>query len=391
MLKAQSKIGTKPKTKFIFILGTTEIGGAEKQAILLGNELVKRDSFKVVFFLFGTRKGKAALQLEKLGISYKILKIPESHFYFLRLYRILIYILRLRLCRPTILLPYTNNPNIYTSLIWKFTGAKTCIWNQRDEGIGLIYSGLTLKALCNVPCFIANSNGSRDFLIKKFSIPEDKIVVINNGIENKATTLDRQNWRKQYSFRNEDYIICMVANLHKDKDHETLIRAFNNIIYKKSDQVTCDIKNFKLLLAGRYDDKYEYLYKLSEDLNLSDKIFFLNEVDSVHDLLNAVDVSVLSTFSEGLSNVAIESMLAGVPFTGTNIDGILEVLGYNYKDYLANPRDDEDLASKILFFKNNPRLTDEIVRQNKKRVLSHFSLDKLYSNSLTLFLRYIQN
>jgi len=382
------QLSYKPNTSFIFILGTTEIGGAEKQAILLGNELKKRNSYKIVFFMFGTKKGKAAYLLDNLGISYKILKVPDSHYMFLRKFRLLLYIMRLRLYRPTILLPYTNNPNIYTSLIWKFTGAKTCFWNQRDEGIGLTNNNLTSKAISRVPYFIANSRGSKDFLIKKFSVQENKIVVIHNGIGNNTLGLNRIDWRNKYSFKNDDYLICMVANLHKDKDHETLIRAFKYFLVRESNKFS-EIKSFKLLLVGRHDDKYEYIQKLSEDLKILDKTYFFNEIENIHDLLNAVDVSVLCTFSEGLSNVAMESMSACVPFTGSKIDGILEVLGNDYADYLANPREIEDLSKKILLFINNPLLSDKLVKRNKERVLTHFSLDRLYSDSMKLFLPYL--
>jgi len=376
----------KLKLKFIFILGTTEIGGAEKQAILLGNELQKIQSYKVFFILFGNKTGKAALRLEKLGIPYRIQKMPDSFFTIVKLYKTLLYIFRLRLFKPTVLLPYTNGPNICTSLIWKYTGAKACFWNQRDEGIGLINNSITRKAVSNATCFIANSLGSRDILVKMFPTIEQRIFLVNNGIETIKINVNRQEWRKRFSFSENDYLICMVANLHKDKDHETLIRAFKKIV---DDSNCSDKEKFKLLLVGRHDDKYNYLLKLSKDLNLLERTYFLNEIESIPDILNAVDISVLCTFSEGLSNVAIESMIVGVPFTGSRIDGIVEVVGSDYTAYLANPRDSEDLAAKILFFRNNQQVTKELVKRNKERATNLFSVDRLYYDSLNLFLSYL--
>ncbi len=41
----------------------------------------------------------------------------------------------LRAARPDVLLPYTMPANIACGLVWRLTGARACLWNQRDAGL----------------------------------------------------------------------------------------------------------------------------------------------------------------------------------------------------------------------------------------------------------------
>lgn len=57
---------------------------------------------------------------------------------------------------------------------------------------------------------------------------------------------------------------------------------------------------------------------------------FLGRTSYNIELLSISNCNILSTLNEGLPNVVIESIGVGVPFIGTNIDGIKEVVGEDY-------------------------------------------------------------
>lgn len=364
--------------KIIFILSSTELGGAENQAILLANEFIKKNTFLVNFILYKSEieTGAVPNKLSKLNIPYYIIKWPSSRYLVLKYFRLLKYIFLLKKLHPAILMPYTTYPNIFTSFIWKYTGAQLCIWNQRDEGIALSTNWFTRKAISNSTGFIANSITAKDFLINKFNIPIEKISLIHNGMIELEVLVERDEWRRKLSFDSNDILICMIANISKYKDHETLLRAFKLLQTKYTE------KPLKLLLVGRFDTNYEYLLNLSKELNISEDIYFLGKLDDIGSLLNAIDISVLSSKSEGLPNVVIESMYSGVPVIGSRIDGIIEVLGDNYREYLATPGDFNELSEIFLFFLNNPATTVKLIKTNKNRVASKFSLNNLYEATL---------
>ena len=79
---------------------------------------------------------------------------------------------------------------ITTGLIWRFTGAKTCIWNQRDEGRerrGRRSESLAVKL---TPFFVSNGISGDTFLHETLGVAKDKAAIIHNGI---ALEASRQN------------------------------------------------------------------------------------------------------------------------------------------------------------------------------------------------------
>src|SRR5215203_7381277 len=110
----------------------------------------------------------------------------------------------------------------------------------------------------------------------------------------------------------------MVADLHSNKDHATLLRAWRKIV------MTC---NAVLVLAGRHDDAYESLVVLSYELGIERNVRFAGHVSDVPGLLSAVDIGVFSSLSEGCPNGVLECMAAGLAVAGTDIEGLREVTG----------------------------------------------------------------
>jgi glycosyltransferase involved in cell wall biosynthesis len=366
--------------KVIFVLGSTDLGGAEHQAIILANELMHRSNYDIKFILFGKNRGMACSKLESFFIPYYTLKHPNSRFGILKYIRLINFIFLLRKLRPNVLMPYTTYPNIYTSLIWKYTKANYCLWNQRDEGIELYVNRSTTRAVNNASGYIANSNSAKKYLINAFNVTSSKVAVIHNGLSILEVFFDKNSWRKKFAFDQDEVLICMIANLTKHKNHDTLLRAFQ-IVMKKYNE-----KPIKLILAGKFGDNYKFLHNLALELNIIKNVAFLGKIDDIGSLLNAIDLSVLSSYSEGLPNVIIESMLAGVPITGSKIQGLIETLGEDYQEFLSTPGDDHDLAEKILYFLNNPSVANNLVMKNKIRALSHFSLDNLYGETNRCFM-----
>lgn len=362
--------------KILFILCTSELGGAERQAILLAREIKEKINYVIEFvFLIGDSTGTIPKKLDELSVGYHFIKWPFPKNMALGFLYLIKYTIFLRRLKPAILMPYTTYPNILTSLVWKQTQARLCIWNQRDEGIALFPNWYTRKAIANASNIIANSASARDSLTNLFNIKNDKVAIVYNGVEPLKVLINRDKWRRKYAFDSEDRLICMVSNLSRHKDHETLLRSFKLV---KSKYLK---KPVKLLLAGRFDENYNFLLNLSIELNITEDIFFLGKIDDIGSLLNAVDLSVLSSFSEGLPNVILESMLSGVPITGSRIKGMVEVLGDDYIKYLAAPGDYHELTKKILFFLENPTIVSDLLAINKKRAMTMFSLDNLFDKT----------
>lgn len=359
--------------RIIFIFGSLELGGAERQGLYLARFLKDECGANVQIWGLQGGPGRVSQLCEEYGIPWRCASfmwpdksylIPGELFKFSRLL----------LCeKPDILLPYTVFPNYVCGLAWKLTDAKLCVWNQRDEGIVLTKHLLYRLAVWLTPYFLTNSIVAKDFLIQTYGVRPDKIHLIHNGVALASPFDDRETWRKRLGLSDDSFVACMLANIHRFKDHMTLIKAWREVLDRAKGEKNPPV----LLLAGRFDEGCEELKELVKDLGLSDAVRFIGKVDDVAGLLQSVDLCVHSSKSEGLPNAVLEAMAAGLPVVATDIPGIREAVGPDVYRHLAAPGDPAGLADHVLEFLQNPTLCNTIGKMMLKRVQEEFSLSAM--------------
>jgi len=227
--------------------------------------------------------------------------------------------------------------------------------------------------------FLSNSTAGARFLIDKLSVSPANVQVIQNGIEGSTPKLHRQGWRERLEIAEASFVACMVANLHSNKDHATLLRAWRKIV------TAC---NAVLVLAGRHDDAYESLVVLSYELGIERNVRFAGHVSDVPGLLSAVDIGVFSSLSEGCPNGVLECMAAGLAVAGTDIEGVREVVGPSSVQLLAPHGDAEALARIILKLAEDSTLCARIGRENRKRVEERFNPERMCEETASLLVKF---
>ncbi|HET8781737.1 MAG TPA: glycosyltransferase family 4 protein, partial [Pyrinomonadaceae bacterium] len=188
---------------------------------------------------------------------------------------------------------------------------------------------------------------------------------------------DRSQWRGKLKIDDDSFVACMVANLHDNKDHRTLLKAWKLLIDRLNRPAV-------LVLAGRHDGAYESIASLSRELNLNGHVRFAGPVTDVPGLLSAADVGVFSSVAEGCPNAVLESMAAGLAVAGTDIDGIRSVLGPASSQFLAPPKDDEALAGAILKLANDSDLRVTIGAENRKRVEEKYAAERMCEQTVAI-------
>jgi glycosyltransferase involved in cell wall biosynthesis len=286
----------------------------------------------------------------------------------------------LRQAKPDILLPYTFGPNVACGLIWKWTGARGCVWNQRDEGIVPFGSPAVRWAAQRTPGFISNSESGARFLTDQLGVNGDRVKVIRNGIGRDAPQSDRRAWRERLAIDERSFVACMVANLHANKDHATLLRAWRDVVSKLEPQR----REAVLVLAGRHDGAYESIVALANELGIDESVRFPGHVTDVPGLLGAVDVGVFSSRSEGCPNAVLESMAAGLAVAGSDIEGIREVVGPAGREFLAPAGDPDALAATLLKLANNPELCARVGAANRARVETEFDSRRMCEETVAV-------
>ncbi|HKV35565.1 MAG TPA: glycosyltransferase family 4 protein [Pyrinomonadaceae bacterium] len=346
--------------RIIFVLGNLELGGAERQALILARYLSEHEEAQVEVWGFN-KSGPVAEICKQHKLPTRVIPYPFAESRLSALVRVA---RSLREAKPEILLPYTFGPNVVCGLVWKRTGARACVWNQRDEGLVPVTTHWIDRAVERTSHFIANSEAGAKFLIEKLGVDFEKVTVIPNGIEPVAAEMDRSAWREHLEVDDRAFVACMVANLHLNKDHATLLRAWRKVV----SEFATNGRSALLVLAGRHDGAYESLASLAGELEIDDNVRFAGPVSDVRGLLNAADVSVFSSRSEGCPNAVLESMAAGLPVAGSDIKGIRDVVGSSGIQFLAPAGDADSLAQVLVKMAKNPELCARIGTENSERV-----------------------
>jgi len=352
------------------VFNNLELGGAERQGLMLARFLRERYAADVRILGLHEAPGRLSQLCDQAGLPWKGIRVSWQwglRHVFTNLRELQRIAAALRQEKPDLLLPYTFFPNVVCGLVWRCTGAKLCIWNQRDEGRFLEpepWRGLASRL---TPYFLANSEDGREALLHAFAVSPDKIAVVPNGVVLDPPLADRREWRERLNLADDVFAACMVANIHEYKDHPTLLRAWRSL----ADLLPQGVPAPVLLLAGRVDHG-EFVHDLAASLGLNDCVRFLGAIGDVAGLLRAVDLCVHSSRTEGLPNAVLEAMASGLAVVATDIPGIREAVGGDGYRFLVPAGDPQALAELIAKFIREPALCRTLGERMRMRVSELF-------------------
>ncbi len=141
-----------------------------------------------------------------------------------------------------------------------------------------------------------------------------------------------------------------LAALVPLKDHATLIAAADAVVRRRPRTV--------FLIAGEGPERA----RLQADIErraLTRQVVLLGHQDAAA-LLDALDLFVLSSWSEGMGSVLLEAAASAVPAVATAAGGIPEVIEDGRTGLLVAPRDHESLAQAIVSLLDNPVLARQL-------------------------------
>jgi sugar transferase (PEP-CTERM/EpsH1 system associated) len=175
-------------------------------------------------------------------------------------------------------------------------------------------------------------------MAREVGFPLDRITVIRNGVDlARFAPRDRALARAALGLPPDGLIIGTVGRLVPVKDQATLLRS---IALLRDRGVS-----FSAVIAGAGPLQHDLLAQ-KEALGL-EKVHFLGNRGDVETVLAALDVFVLSSKSEGLSNTIQEAMATGVPVVATRVGGADELVVEHESGLLIAPQDPEVLADAL--------------------------------------------
>jgi len=207
--------------------------------------------------------------------------------------------------------------------------------------------------------FIAVSQAVRRMLISG-RIPPERISVVYSGVpvgRLAAAPPDGDLLREIWG--SEDRVLAGNASaLTKEKDHPTLLRAFEWAVRRYS--------GLRLIIAGDGPLRGS-LMQLKDDLGLGDKVRFLGFRDGTWRMLKVLDVFVVSSKEEGLGVSLIEAMACGLPVVATGVGGIPEVVLDGETGILVPLEDPKALGEALVLLSSDRTLRKEMGKRAKER------------------------
>ncbi|ACS91068.1 glycosyltransferase family 4 protein [Thermococcus sibiricus] len=197
-------------------------------------------------------------------------------------------------------------------------------------------------ALDSADHIVTVSKSNFTILTTKLDIPEDKISVIPNGFNShKFRPMDKLLVREQLNLPRDKKIILNVANLVPVKGQSYLIEAMEKVVSHRKDVM--------LIIVGDGPLKKELEIQIKK-LNLENYVMLAGAKPHSEILLwmNAADLFVLPSLSEGNPTVMFEALGVGLPFVGTAVGGVPEIITSEDYGLLCPPKDPKCLAEKIL-------------------------------------------
>lgn len=166
----------------------------------------------------------------------------------------------------------------------------------------------------------------------------------------------------------------MVARLHPDKDHETLLRAFKKFLTAEKNP------DVKLVLCGT-GPLLDSMQKMASELKIDNNVIFMGDTPNPHVYVRNAMANILSTYGEGLSMSLIEAQILGTVNVATSVkSGITEVLMYGDAGFLF-PQGGINALSKIMSkiyhndFNKNAMIKcaqDNLYRFDAKNIVNKF-------------------
>lgn len=231
----------------------------------------------------------------------------------------------------------------------------------------ILLKSLNMKIWKNAKAIVALSNGLRKIAAKNTS---KRIDVIYNGI-NQSNFCRKKQHKKTKIFK-----MVSVCRLLKRKGIQNVIKAMQQI----------DDKNILLDIygTGNYEKK---LQRIIAKTGMKDQVKLKGYVsnDKLCSILNKYDLFVHPSLTEALGNTFLEAMASGLPIIGSNVGGIPEVVIQGENGVLVEPNNVKMIKNGIIWMKKNPDVMKKMSSKNAKRIIEHFSWNRIAREYLKLY------
>lgn len=329
--------------KVLHVITGLNDGGAE--AVLY--RLITKSSEHTHIVVSLMDMGKYGPLLEDLGVRVVCLGMNPGKPSIRRFWKLMRLI---RAEAPDAVQTWMYHSDLFGGLAARMAGVRKIFWGIRHSTLEKGKAKRTTIAIAKVLALLSRIVPERIVCCAKKALEvhsdigysRSKLLVIPNGYDLSKFMVDElsgSELRTSLCVGPETFLLGKVGRYDPFKDHDNLLSALYELQLSGVD--------FKCLLVGRglTDENRELVARVNE-LGLTDKVILAGQRTDIPAVMNALDLHVLSSSSEGFPNVLAEAMACGTPAVSTDVGDAGEIVGD--PALLCPPRNSKALSELML-------------------------------------------
>lgn len=348
--------------KICYVIGTLEIGGAEKQLLKLMKN-IDRTRFSPV--LIALRSGALKEEFEKAAKVIVIGKRRKVDISFLKR-----LITALKRERPDILHTFMFTSNTWGRIAGIAGRVPVMIASERCVDVyKRFHHRLIDRVLLHCTFRVAaNSNAVKEFYQRTERISDSKITVIRNGVDMEEFKSAEPSFalKQELGIEKAGFIVGAGGRFTEQKGFMNLLKAVPTVLEKCPGAFFIFVGDGPLMADFR---------SYAGEKKIERNVIFTGYRKDILRIFAQCGVIAAPSLFEGMPNVVLEAMALKKPVLGTDIPEIAELVKDGDNGFLVPVKDNADeIAEKIVFLYRNPGLCRSMGERGYKEITERFSL-----------------
>jgi sugar transferase (PEP-CTERM/EpsH1 system associated) len=362
-----------------------DYGGLENGVVNVVNGLPERLFRHTIIALTETSDFRRRIRRDDVEVHALNKQPGKDPAAYLRLFQLI------RRLRPAIL--HTRNVGtLEGALVGRVAGTACRIhgehgWDTHDpDGTNRKYRLLRRAMNPAISAFVTVSEELQRWLVERIGIAPAKITRICNGVDVERFRMRSDEARgllPPERFPAGTTIVGSVTRFSEIKDPLNLVRAFIEARREAAG------KSLRLLMVGDGPLRAPAEQELAQ-AGLSDAAWLPGSRDDVPALMRAMDVFVLGSRREGISNTVLEAMASGLPVIASAVGGNLELVRHGQTVVLVPPGEPAAIAAALIDYVAQPALRLEHGCRARARAEQEYSLRRMLADYERLYRMHTQ-
>lgn len=312
--------------KILYVITTTDLGGAERALARLAVDCAKTNQVRVISL---RRLGPIAKELQTAGVEVISFNMRwNSRGIVAKLKK------EIQNFSPDIVHAMLYQSMQYSRLACAGTKVKLICTPHFDLSKKSFLLRLADKLLSSVDTLtVAESFATAKYLVEKQKYRKDKVYFLPNGVDKKVFFSDdslRAQMRNKYQISPQETVFISVGRLVPAKDPLTLLITFRNVLRHG--------KAGRLIYVGEGKERAKLENYIVQN-QLQKQVILTGEQDNVNAWLNAADVFVLPSVEECLPLSLLEALQVGLPCIVTRVGDMPLWVEHGKNGFVIKPGD----------------------------------------------------